>query len=249
MTTKSFAAPLFPVLAALCLIATPTIGANAETVFTFDCGAGVSATSSSGGAELCTTTTNKNTGVVTYHDPAASTVVYDWSVNSFDLTSTAGGWQYATGNGNAAPGLKTGSAVSGATTNTVELTDGGESFVFNGIDLMSGTASSSSLTSGTELSYSILGSLNGTQEFDLTGDLSGTAKDWITTPGSGMDINDLVIVLSSTYHGKNQTVPTITEYADNLSITEAGAPEPTSLLLLGSGLLALSGMVRRKIRS
>ncbi len=230
MTTKRFIAPLFPVLAVLCLVAASTTATNAETVFTFSCGAGVSATSSSGGANVCTSTTNSKTGVVTYHDPAASTPIYSWSVDGYNLTSTAGGWEYATANGNPAPGLKSGYAISGVADNTMTLTDGGAWFVFDGLDLKSGAAP----TKANPENYTIIGYLDGVREFDITGTLSTT---WTTTADSGLAVNDLVITLDDAKG---------TDYIDNLSITEA--PEPTSLLLLGSGLLALGGMVRRKVR-
>jgi hypothetical protein len=233
MTAKLFTTPLFPMLAALCLIAVPAAAANAETIFTFGCGAGISATSLSGGDNICTSTTNKNTGVVTYHDPAANTPVYSWSLSSFDLTSTAGGWEYATSTGNPAPGLKTGHAISGGTANTMTLTDDGGWFVFDGVDLKS----SATPTTANPMPYSVIGYLGGVQEFDITGNLSTT---FTTTVDSGLMIDDLVITLNDSKG---------TDYIDNLSITEVDAPEPTSLLLLGSGLLALGGMVRRKIRS
>jgi hypothetical protein len=237
MTAKLFTAPLFPVLAALCLIAAPA-AANADTIFTFSCGAGISATSSSGGASICTSTT-KN-GVVTYHDPTAGKPVYSWSVDNFTLTSNTltgdgqvSGWQYATANGNPAPGLKTGFAISGVTSNTMTLTDSGGWFVFDGVDLKS----SAKPTTANPMPYSVIGYMDGVMEFDITGNLSTT---FTTTADSDLAIDELVLTLNDSKG---------TDYFDTLSITAVDAPEPTSLLLLGSGLLALSGMVRRKIRS
>ena len=80
---------------------------------------------------------------------------------------------------------------------------------------------------------------NGTHNYTLTGSLSGWSA-------SGAPINGVTVQLTiNTGKGFFNGSTTISSGDTNITAT----PEPGSLTLLGTGLIGLSGVIRRKLKA
>jgi hypothetical protein len=119
------------------------------------------------------------------------------------------------------------------TTGTVPLfttTEGGETFTFEMTDYNAGF-----ITTG------INGCTSGSTCLDVTGDGFYTA----TGPTSGTS-GPAVFSFTSQYV-PNQTVDSITTFSASTSAVPSAVPEPSTLALLGTGVLTMAGLVRRRM--
>lgn len=116
---------------------------------------------------------------------------------------------------------------------TITVTDSGREFWFDSVDLATNVKSSA-------FSYTIDGYLGNILEFAET--CSGTkcvskADYYFTVYGNTDDITELVITLDPAHNGE--------VWLDNLDLSTS-APEPVSLVLMGSGMLAMALVLRRR---
>jgi PEP-CTERM motif len=98
-------------------------------------------------------------------------------------------------------------------------------------------------------------SQSGLNAFDLFY-TDGTDAEFVVTPTANVwtfeDVTSFVdpskILMGFSVYGAS---PDFVTYLDDVSITSSGGsvPEPASLLMLGSGLLAVAGSIRRKLIS
>ncbi len=110
------------------------------------------------------------------------------------------------------------------------ITGNGTNGIPNGT-LFSGTFSS-------PVTWTLVTLANGTHNYTLTGTLSGTTNTGMSTVGVTVQLT------INTGHGFFNGSTTISSGDTNVVV-----PEPGSLSLLGTGLIGLAGIVRRKLKS
>jgi hypothetical protein len=110
------------------------------------------------------------------------------------------------------------------------ITGNGTNGIPNGT-LFSGTFSS-------PVTWTLVTLANGTHNYTLTGTLSGTTNSGMSTVGVTVQLT------INTGHGFFNGSTTISSGDTNVVV-----PEPGSLSLLGTGLIGLAGIVRRKLKS
>ena len=188
-------------------------------------------------AELQLTSGSSNSGVVV---GSGSTVIFSGAVGGWTINLTTG---LSGGPGSSIMDLSSIDAVSapGAMPLSIELSDNGFTTPVVAWDLLSsghlvsgsGTATYSAYTDSNSLfgTTTLIGTLGPFSTAYATGETFGVAP--ATNPYS---LTEVVVLTSSSSN---------TEWSTDSSI--APAPEPTSLALMGSGLIGLAGLLRRKL--
>lgn len=159
-----------------------------------------------------------------------------YSEDGFTVTNSAGQYLVGTVYGDPVPSLFSGSADSPSGTASASITvteDGGGAFTFTSAAL------AQDLSAG---SYNFEGFFGGTEVFDQSGSLYTGLPG---SPFSTFDSTDPGAVLTSlviTESGPDYNV-------DNIVVTAAASPtpEPSSLLLFGTGIVGLAGAMRRRL--
>lgn len=169
--------------------------------------------------------------------PGSNTQTFSsFTEDGFVVTNTGGQYLVGTYYGDAVPDLFSGSSdaffaasATGTASVTVTRVGGGE-FTFAGADLADDS------TPGT---YTYTGMMNGTSMFLQTGDIESTLFMSYASNSASMKMTSLVI----TETGGDFNLDNITVDAPASAVT----PEPSSLLLLGTGILGLATTMRRRI--
>jgi hypothetical protein len=167
-----------------------------------------------------TTTGNKSICA----SPTTETLV-SWTQGAFSVSPTNGTWFYNFFQGNPSPSL---SATGGG---TVSITDGGSWFRFDSVDLEAAGAGNTG--------YTFIGKLDGSTVFDFGCSGPTCLSTSFATELAGLYGNDNINSLTINLIGGGN------DRVDNIDVT--GVPEPSGLLLLGTGILALAFFVRRKL--
>lgn len=149
-----------------------------------------------------------------------------------------GGGGLVTGNDLGSLSFSTGSLLSGSL-QTGGSFNGGGSFVITGNG--TGGIPNGMIFTGTfhgPVSWAMITLANGTHNYTLTGDIQGT---WLN--GSGSVYGATVQLTINTGKGFFNGMTNISSGDTNIVV-----PEPGSLSLLGTGLIGLAGVIRRKLK-
>jgi hypothetical protein len=117
---------------------------------------------------------------------------------------------------------------------TFTITGNGNDGISNGV-LFSGTFS-------TPVSWTLVTLANGTHNYTLTGTLTGTLSG---TSTQGVTVQLTINTGKGFFNGST----TISSGDTNITTGSTTTPEPGSLSLIGTGLVSLAGVIRRKLKA
>ena len=161
-----------------------------------------------------------------------------YSESGFTVSSIAGSWLVVQSFGNPAPFIEFTAQPASTITSVIAVTHAGSAFSFSSIEIYS---------SITPIPYTFTGLLGGTTVFTVSGVVPNPMGNFlmVMNPDSTLSIDALMVALTT-------STPSCCDNfvgLDNIALVTptSNVPEPSSLMLFGTGAVGLLGAIRRKL--